>query len=340
MQCRLSALGGPNVSRIRGALKQQVEKAFYTTGLQTLLRKCLPSNYPAILRYHSISNGSDLVSKGITVNSEHFEEQVQYFSRNFTIIKMSELVEHIKKREKFPQNALVFTFDDGYRDNYEAAKILHKYGASGMFYITAGCIESEERFWVAEIRYLFTRTQYSQVHVSVGQRSVDATWHDSASLDEAMRKLTHVIKTVDVPTREAIRRQLWNQFDDVPPFPIDLMLTWQQLRDMVTMGMEIGGHTMTHANLPSAKTHEAWHEISACKSLLENQLDIEVKHFAYPNGGSVQHYDDRIKELVEKAGFLSASTSKPARITLDADLFELRRMRATEYLFEMLWEIA
>jgi peptidoglycan/xylan/chitin deacetylase (PgdA/CDA1 family) len=317
-----------------------VKRAFYTTGLQTLLRQFRPSNAPVILRYHSISDGSVLISKGITVSLENFEEQVHYFVKNFYVIKMSELVEYIRKREKFPQNALVFTFDDGYRDNYEAAKILHRYGASGMFYITAGCIESAEKFWVAEIRHLLALTRHSQVHVSVGERSVDAAWHESVSLNEAIRKLTHLIKTVDVSTREDIRSQLWSQFGDVPTFPSDLMLTWQQLRDMVAMGMEIGGHTMTHCNLPSATTDEAWYEISVCKSLLENQLDIEVKHFAYPNGGSVQHYDNRIKELVEKAGYLSASTSKPALITMEADLFELRRMRATEHLFEMLWEIA
>ena len=108
---------------------------------------------------------------------------------------------------------------------------------------------------------------------------------------------------------------------------------------MVAMGMEIGGHTMTHCNLPSADPDEAWLEISTCKSLLEKHLGCEVKHFAYPNGGSVQHYNDNIKKLVYQAGFFSASTSTPGLIGFSSDLMELWRIRATENLFEMLWDM-
>ena len=125
-----------------------------------------------------------------------------------------------------------------------------------------------------------------------------------------MDRLTYLLKTVDVSCREELRVRLRTQLDDVAPFPHDLMLTWGHLKDMVAMGMEIGAHTMTHANLPSAQPDEAWFEIAESKTTLEKRLGIKVPHFAYPNGGSIQHYNDRVKSQVKKAGFLSATTSR------------------------------
>jgi peptidoglycan/xylan/chitin deacetylase (PgdA/CDA1 family) len=245
----------------------------------------------------------------------------------------------LRNKYPFPQNALVLTFDDGYADNYMAARILYKYGITGLFYITAGCIESEERFWIAEIRYLVGQTQRHHVSIPLLQETFTASLDTLEDRVTAINRLTYLLKTVDVHRREAIRSQLRTQLDDVLSYQDDLMLTWRHLKDMVEMGMEIGGHTMTHANLPNAKPDEAWFEIAESKSTLEKRLGIKVSHFAYPNGGSIQHYNDSIKIQVEKAGFCSATTSLPGVVNYSSDLFEMRRMRATENIFEILWEL-
>jgi peptidoglycan/xylan/chitin deacetylase (PgdA/CDA1 family) len=268
-----------------------------------------------------------------------FEEQARYFSRNFTTISMNTLIDDLRNKQSFPRNALVLTFDDGYADNYDAARILHKYGLTGLFYITAGCIESEEKFWIAEVRHLLGQTQHRQVCLSFPQETFTASLTTQEERVAAMDRLTYLLKTVDVSCREALRARLRAQLDDVTPVPDDLMLTWGHLKDMVAMGMEIGAHTMTHANLPSAQPDEAWFEITESKSTLEKRLGTTVSHFAYPNGGSIQYYNDRVKAQVQKAGFLSATTSRSGIVSHKSDHFEIKRVRATEKIFEILWEI-
>jgi len=327
------------VRSVRHVIGQHVKRVFYQTRLQALLRRLQPSRYPVILRYHSVSKDNGLVSKSITVSPEAFEEQIQYFSKHFNTISMSTLVDCIQDRCHFPENALILTFDDGYADNYEAAQILHKYRLTGLFYITAGCIESTEKFWVAEIRHLLEKTGHRRICIPVQDSMCAFSLSGPLEREEAIRQITRLIKSGNIQARENIREELWKQLDDAHEFLGNLMLTWQKLKDMIDMEMEIGGHTMTHCNLPNANTEEAWIEISTCKSLLEKKLDIEVKHFAYPNGGSVQHYNDDIKKLVYQAGFFSASTSKSGLVSFGSDLMELWRMRATENLFEILWEI-
>jgi peptidoglycan/xylan/chitin deacetylase (PgdA/CDA1 family) len=324
---------------IRRVIGKHIKRAFYTTRLHALIKRFYKSKYPVILRYHSISDGNTLVCDSITVSLKSFEQQVKYFSKEFNTISMNELVDCLTKKQQIQKNALILTFDDGYADNYVAAKILHKYRLTGLFYITAGCIESEETFWIAEIRHLLGKTQRHQVSISLPHQTFTTSLHTVEERVRAIDELTYLLKSVDVRCREEIRSLLRTQLDDVSSCPDDLMLTWGHLKDMVAMGMEIGGHTMTHANLPSAQPDESWFEISESKSTLERRLGIKVSHFAYPNGGSIQHYNDRVKTQVEEAGFLSATTSLPGIAHHNSDLFEIRRVRATENIFDMVWEI-
>jgi peptidoglycan/xylan/chitin deacetylase (PgdA/CDA1 family) len=66
-----------------------------------------------------------------------------------------------------------------------------------------------------------------------------------------------------------------------------VMLTWEQVREMKNNGMTIGGHTMTHINLPNAKAEDARQEIIDCKELIENKIGSKVNHFSYPNSANV-----------------------------------------------------
>jgi peptidoglycan/xylan/chitin deacetylase (PgdA/CDA1 family) len=334
----MAAVDHLHLRTMRRSLGRKVKTAFLKTGLQALLRRAFPSQRPAIIRYHSVSEGNGLISDGIAVPPAIFEKQVRYFAEHFNVISLSALIDCVQNRRPFPENTVVLTFDDGYADNYPAAQILRKYGLTGVFYITAGCIESSERFWVAEVRHLLQRTHNDKVRLQVRDRLFEASLYDSTRL-KAIGQLTRLIKTVDIRTREAIREELRKQTDDVPPLPDNLMLTWPHLREMAAMGMEIGGHTMTHCNLPSATEEEAWMEISQCKALLEQRLGIKLSHFAYPNGGSSRYYTERIKELVRQAGYLSAVTSKLGVVDSAIDPFELRRVRTTEQLSEVLWEL-
>jgi peptidoglycan/xylan/chitin deacetylase (PgdA/CDA1 family) len=323
---------------MRRTIRRQVKKAFFKSGLQGWLRWGFPSHHPVIVRYHSVSQGNDLVSNGITVPPAVFEQQVCYFAKHFRPILMDTLIDCVQNRQPFPENAIVLTFDDGYADNYKAARILKKYRMTGVFYVTAGCIESEERFWVGEIHHLLGKTTKNGVRLRVRDKVFETFLSDSTRA-EPIRRLTQLIKTLDVATRESIREELRKQLDDVPALENNLMLTWQQLSEMVAMGMEIGGHTMTHCNLPSATKEEAWDEVVQCKVLLEQRLGTNVSHFAYPNGGSSQYYNPRIKEFVRRAGYRSAVTSKFGAVDLSNDPFELRRIRTTEQLSDIVWEI-
>jgi peptidoglycan/xylan/chitin deacetylase (PgdA/CDA1 family) len=77
------------------------------------------------------------------------------------------------------------------------------------------------------------------------------------------------------------------------PFPHDLErrrapqphMTWDDLRQLVTLGFDIGSHTCSHADLGAIPCHQAQRELRLSKERLEAELDRPVRSFAFPYGG-------------------------------------------------------
>ncbi len=76
-----------------------------------------------ILMYHKISESE---TDFLTVNSQQLKQQLLWLKEHYHIIKLSDLQKHIEFKTALPQNALLITFDDGYKNNYELAYPIFK----------------------------------------------------------------------------------------------------------------------------------------------------------------------------------------------------------------------
>lgn len=104
-------------------------------------------------------------------------------------------------------------------------------------------------------------------------------------------------------------------------------LTDGQVSTMLGSGCwELGGHTLTHANLARLDEEQKLAEIRGCREQLESCFGVDVSSFAYPFG----IYDQTDVALAEKAGFTSAVTTVEG---IDTDLqtrcFELSRVKVS-----------
>ncbi len=76
-----------------------------------------------ILMYHKVHvNRRDF----LTVDVEQLKEQLVFIQKNFNVIRLSELVAHVKDGHPLPENALLITFDDGYVDTHKLAYPIFK----------------------------------------------------------------------------------------------------------------------------------------------------------------------------------------------------------------------
>ncbi|WP_030542312.1 polysaccharide deacetylase family protein [Streptomyces albus] len=83
------------------------------------------------------------------------------------------------------------------------------------------------------------------------------------------------------------------------PGALDLMLDWDQLRDLSRAGLEIGGHSHTHPQLDALTAPRLRSELAHCRDLLAGELGRCPVSFAYPYGYSSR----QVRHAVRAAGF-------------------------------------
>jgi peptidoglycan/xylan/chitin deacetylase (PgdA/CDA1 family) len=304
--------------------------ALLRLGGYSALRRIAPSRSIAILRYHAIcgSEGYEYADPQICITPENFEQHVAFLTRYYHVLHLDEAVQMVSSRVPLPPNAVAITFDDGYADNLAAARILHRLGASGTFYITAGCLAGGDPFWPAELRYLLRALPPRRIELHAGPVDIVLDLASPSVRAAAVRQLTRAFKSHPIPVREELRRQL-----RACAGPVEMprvMLDWDEVREMRALGMTIGSHTYTHPNLPSAGIAAARQELQESKRRLEEQVDAPVTMFSYPNGGAERYLTAEVRQAVCDTGYTGATTSRNGFATAGSDPYALERVEVEE----------
>jgi peptidoglycan/xylan/chitin deacetylase (PgdA/CDA1 family) len=102
----------------------------------------------------------------------------------------------------------------------------------------------------------------------------------------------------------------------------DRMLDSAALLELGAAGVELGGHSRTHAQLDTVTRVRLDDEIRGCKAELEDRLASPVRSFAYPHGYS----SPRVRRVVRAAGYDSACAVIQAFSSTHDDTFALARL--------------
>lgn len=97
------------------------------------------------------------------------------------------------------------------------------------------------------------------------------------------------------------------------------VLAGSDLRSLASQGFEIGGHGVTHAELPGCQPRALEREVSASKQRLEDTLGASVAMFAYPRG----RHNRKVIEAVKQAGYLGARTTRMLASDFDFDPYRM-----------------
>ncbi len=306
-----------------------LKSGLHFSGALKLLRALARNPRALVLRYHSVAATEEqatlYLDHGLTITPEAFERQLQFLQSRYTIVPLQDLVQRLRQGLPPYNRAIAITFDDGFRDNYTYAfPLLRRYQIPATFYLTTGCIDNRQLFWVAHLRYLLTLTRVPAVQTTTEPFIFTLT--DTAAREEAFRTLVVHMKNIPTAQRLALLAELAEKLAvDTTPLR-QLMMTWSEVRDMHGQGMSFGAHTVTHPNLPNTTAEEAEQEIRDSKEMTEAHLRTPVLDFSYPNGRGSRHITAQVKEIVRQTGFHSAVTSVAGGIELGDDLLALRRV--------------
>jgi peptidoglycan/xylan/chitin deacetylase (PgdA/CDA1 family) len=265
------------------------------------------------------------------VAEEEFEKQIAYLARNHDCLALGEAVA-LLKAGRLPRRAAIVTFDDGYRDNLLAVPILKRHHVPAAIYITTGAIARVRTFWWDE---------HEAILGAVGQ--LELTWQGTAHRwelatrelkERAFNDLNRMFKALPPQGQDELLAVLRTaaQSAGLPPpyFDAEAMLTWDEV---IALDREplitIGAHTVDHFVMSQLRDEELQRQIHESRDELERRLGHPVQHFAYPFGRE-EHADSREFAAVDRAGFLSAVTTRPAHWRGSVSLHALPRL-AVDY---------
>jgi peptidoglycan/xylan/chitin deacetylase (PgdA/CDA1 family) len=100
-------------------------------------------------------------------------------------------------------------------------------------------------------------------------------------------------------------------------------IDWSQLKDLISQGNSIGSHSVHHYDLSILSYKQQESELGKSKQILEDNLGIKIKAFCYPSG----QYNETTLKLLSELGYTLSFTTKPGRVYLGDNQFELRRVR-------------
>src|SRR5262249_1366297 len=59
-------------------------------------------------------------------------------------------------------------------------------------------------------------------------------------------------------------------------------LTWQEVRELHSQGIQFGSHTVTHPDLRSLDLDQIDYEVGCAKEVIEQELSTPIESFSYP----------------------------------------------------------
>lgn len=103
------------------------------------------------------------------------------------------------------------------------------------------------------------------------------------------------------------------------------LMTWDEVRALESIGVSIGGHTLTHARLSRLNEDEQAYEIRECARMLEKELGHPVESFAYPYGSALDYTAENIS-CVGQSGHQCAVSNRYGSVQSTSSRWELPRI--------------
>lgn len=276
----------------------------------------------SVLIFHRVLPVADPLFADIP-DARRFAEEMRWVRDWFNVLPLTEAIERLRKNS-LPPRALAISFDDGYADNRTvAAPILQSLGLSATFFVTTGVLDGG-RMWndtVIESIRAVRSEQLDLERLGLGTYSLG----NAASRRVAIDKVLTRIKRLPSIEREA----MVNAIAEVvgAELPLDLMMSATQVRELSALGMDVGGHTVTHPILTRLDDEAAYREMAEGREALRAMSRSPVELFAYPNGVPGVDYDARHVALVRRCGFAAALTTAAGVSTPRSDVYQLPRFR-------------
>jgi len=279
-----------------------------STGFLNWNWKHIPSGL-FVFNFHRIGdpNGTLFDPNVFSCNEQQFTNHLKVIMSRFRLINIQELVDLVESASIPVEPLAMITFDDGYVDNFtKSLPILKSFGATATFFLPTNYIENRQIPWWEEVAWIVRNTKRKTISLSSLEKPLRI---DSLKADDSIRQVLRYFKddkelTIDEKMMN-LKKDCEQEFDFKDD--ISLFMSWDQVRQLQTEGMDIGSHTCSHRILSHQGQVDQKSELCDSKKMIEEQIGSKIYAFAYPVGGADSYSSDTCRS-VKESGYKVAFT--------------------------------
>lgn len=250
------------------------------SGLPLLFRELLQRNKVTILEFHNMK-------------PENAGYAFPWLKKHYNIIGLQDYLNAVRSGKKLPKKAVIFTFDDGHKGNYELLPIIKRLQIPVTIFLCSDIVGTHRHFW-----FLHSKAMFPERH-------------------QELKKLSNHLRLERLA--ESYGFEETREFDDVQA------LSRAQIEEMKPF-VDFQSHTCFHPCLPQCDDKTSYDEISISKHHLEQDYKLNINALAYPNGD----YTDREVRFLQEAGYTCGITVDHGYNDLHSDLFRLKRISVND----------
>jgi len=274
------------------------------TGLNRLLRtrrrkRFGPSLF--ILEYHDVT-GDGREHEGV-ISAERFRRHLRYLKSRFRVDTVSKGAERLAEPGALSEDRVVVTFDDGLAGNYRWAwPILREEKASATIFLTTGFLDGND-LWFDFAGRALTALKQKPAEISPDARRALTRAMGRGLPSHDVERDVDRLKYLSPQARDDVLGALRDA--DLELAPPAEPLTWDQVREMLAGGVEMGAHTVSHPVLTTLPDALQESEITESRQRIAKETGVAPSSFAPPNGD----FNTATIGILRSQGFRAACTT-------------------------------
>lgn len=322
--------------KLKLGLRETYARILFHSGLHAVANRLMPRRL-VILAGHCVKPergewpAGQHLSPDMWIGEAQLERIVSWFKPRYDVVSIGDGVARLSGGGK---SLLALSFDDGYRDNARVlGPLVERQKVGATVFLESRPLDERRVNWSHKYFWLLAKLGPETLVEHYGAFSGDT--RTFLTLNQMIAEgrgneryhLKRILKYEAPPDERD--RVLDLAFaaagGDESKLCEELYMDWNEARELAARGVELGGHTVTHAILSKVPPDVQRSEIADGARSLERGLGKKPITFAYP-WGRRWDYDETSRTAARDAGFSCAVNMHAGVNRSDTPRYDLRRV--------------
>lgn len=237
---------------------------------------------PLIINYHVVSNDKlpHIAHLYKYRSISEFKDDLDFFTRNFHPIGLTEFLQCQRSNLALPDNALLLTFDDGLREVYDiVAPILERRKLTATFFLTSNFLDNQELGYDHKKSLLVDFLCHSgnqRAYQQIGSM-MNCQYEKKSELHKAIIGLQYDKLFMIDEIAGVLQYDFQDYLQRINPY-----ITIDQVKDMISRGFTFGAHGIDHAKSSEISLKNQIHQALNSTTQIVEKFSLPYRVFAFP----------------------------------------------------------